>query len=102
MLAFFNGWARLFAGPSGVIARAIVGVPHDPELVDAFRGGVIGWCKQAMAETVARGEVGSDVRVDIARELGPALLWHRSSSPATRPPRSPSSPPYGRLLATVT
>jgi Tetracyclin repressor-like, C-terminal domain len=46
-----------------------------------FRAGVIGWRKEAMAETlgrgIARGEVRPDVPVDIARELGQAVLWHR-------------------------
>jgi AcrR family transcriptional regulator len=82
MLAVLNGWARFFASPTGAIAPAIVGaMPHDPELREAFREGVIGWRKQAMTETlergIARGEVRADVRVDVARELGQALLWHR-------------------------
>jgi AcrR family transcriptional regulator len=82
MLAILQGWADFFGGPQGVIGPAVVGaMPHDPELAEAFRGGVIAWRKQAMAETIARGiargEVRSDVRVDIARELGQAVLWHR-------------------------
>ena len=82
MLAILHGWADFFASPVGVIGPAIVGaMPHDPELAEAFRIGVIGWRKKAMAETldrgIARGEVRPDVEVEIARELGQAVLWHR-------------------------
>ena len=92
MLAILRGWADFFAGPDGVIGPAIVGaMPHDPELAEAFRGGVIAWRKEAMSETlrrgIERGEVRSDVRVDVARELGQAFLWHRflvTGDPITR------------------
>lgn len=82
MLAVLHGWRRFFASPQGAIGPAIVGaMPHDPELADAFRHGVIGWRKRAMADIiargVARGEVRPDIRVDVARELGQAILWHR-------------------------
>jgi len=82
MLAILHGWADFFASPVGVIGPAIVGaMPHDPELAEAFREGVIGWRKKAMAETlqrgILRGEVRPDVKVEIARELGQAVLWHR-------------------------
>jgi AcrR family transcriptional regulator len=82
MLAILHGWADFFASPVGVIGPAIVGaMPHDPELAEAFRGGVIGWRKKSMSETlergIARGEVRPDVEVEIARELGQAVLWHR-------------------------
>lgn len=82
MLAILNGWAAFFAGPEGAIAPAIVGaMPHDPELAEAFRDGVISWRKREMAAVVsrgiARGEVRDDVRLDVARELGQAILWHR-------------------------
>jgi AcrR family transcriptional regulator len=82
MLAILNGWAAFFASPEGTIAPAIVGaMPHDPELADAFRSGVIGWRKQEMATVIKRGiergEVRESVRYDIARELGQAVLWHR-------------------------
>lgn len=82
MLAILRGWKAFFDSPEGVIAPAIVGaMPHDPELASAFREGVIGWRKRAMTETigraVSRGEVRADVGVDVARELGQALLWHR-------------------------
>ena len=82
MLAVLNGWARFFASPTGAIAPAIVGaIPHDPELAEAFREGVIGWRKEEMGKLlergVRRGDVRPDVRIDIARELGQAILWHR-------------------------
>jgi AcrR family transcriptional regulator len=82
MLAILNGWAAFFASPAGAIAPAIVGaMPHDRELADAFRSGVIGWRKQEMAAVIRRGidrgEVRENVRFDIARELGQAILWHR-------------------------
>jgi AcrR family transcriptional regulator len=82
MLAILHGWADFFASPVGAIGAAIVGVaPHDPDLAEAFRHGVMGWRKQAMAEVlqraIARGEVRADVRVEVARELGQAILWHR-------------------------
>ena len=82
MLAVLGGWAQFFASPAGAIGPVIVGaMPHDPELAEAFRQGVIGWRKAAMEEILRRGirraEVRADVRVEVARELGQALLWHR-------------------------
>jgi AcrR family transcriptional regulator len=82
MMAILNGWAEFFASPRGAIGVAIVGaMPQDPELAAAFRDGVIGWRKQAMGETLTRaidrGEVRPDVPVEVARELGQAMLWHR-------------------------
>lgn len=82
MLAILRGWAELFAGPAGAVATAIIGaMPHDAELATAFRGGVIAWRKEAMAEMltrgIERGEVRPDVRFEVARELGQAFLWHR-------------------------
>jgi AcrR family transcriptional regulator len=82
MLAVLHGWSRFFAGPEGAIGPAIVGaMPHDPELAEALRQGVIGWRKSAMADIIARGvsrgEVRPDVRLDVVRELGQAMLWHR-------------------------
>ena len=82
MLAILRGWKTFFDSREGVIAPAIIGaIPHDPELAAAFRDGVIRWRKDAMTETieraVSRGEVKPGVRVDVARELGQALLWHR-------------------------
>jgi AcrR family transcriptional regulator len=82
MLAILRGWSQLFHSPRGIVATAIVGaMPHDPELAAAFRDGVIAWRKEAMAATleraIARGEVRHDVPVEVARELGQAVLWHR-------------------------
>ena len=82
MLAVLHGWRRFLAGPQGAIGAAIVAaMPHDPALADAFRNGVIGWRKAAMAEIidrgVRRGEVRPDIPVEVARELGQAVLWHR-------------------------
>ena len=82
MLAILRGWAEFFSSPQGAVATAIVGaMPHDPELAAAFRDGVIAWRKEAMSEmlsrAVARGEVRADVPVEVARELGQAVLWHR-------------------------
>ncbi len=82
MLAILRGWAEFFASPRGVIGVAIVGaMPQDPELATAFRDGVIGWRKEAMAEllerAIDRGEVRSNVAFEVARELGQAMLWHR-------------------------
>jgi len=54
---------------------------QDPELADAFRADVIGWRKQEMSALlergVARGDVRPDVPVELARELGQSVLWHR-------------------------
>lgn len=82
MLAVLRGWGRFFDSSEGAMGPVIVGaMPHDAELAEAFRSGVIGWRKAAMGDiltrAVARGEVRADVRVDIARELGQAILWHR-------------------------
>ena len=82
MLSVLRGWASFFASREGAIGPAIVGaMPHDGELADAFRRGLIGWRKEAMIAIiqrgVSRGEVRPDVRVDVARELGQAMLWHR-------------------------
>lgn len=82
MLVVLEAWREFFTGRNGVVAAAIVGaMPHDPELAQAFRDGVIGWRKQAMTDLlergIARGEVHPDVRIDVARELGQAFLWHR-------------------------
>ena len=51
------------------------------ELTAAFQNDVIGWRKEEMAALlsrgIARGDVRSDVPVEIARELGQSVLWHR-------------------------
>ncbi len=82
MLAILQGWADFFAGPQGVIAPAVVGaMPHDPELAEAFRGGVIACTSgRTSPRAIPRAIVSAIAclrRVDVARELGQALLWHR-------------------------
>ena len=82
MLAILRGWAQLFTGPQASVVRAaIAATAHDPELAEAFREDVIGWRKTEMAGLLARGvergDVRADVPVEIARELGQSVLWHR-------------------------
>ncbi|MCV7279495.1 TetR/AcrR family transcriptional regulator [Mycolicibacterium flavescens] len=82
MLAVLRGWAALFTGPQAAVIRAAIGAAaHDPALTEAFRTGVIGWRKTEMAALLARGvdrgDVRADVPVEIARELGQSVLWHR-------------------------
>ncbi len=82
MLAVLRGWVGLFTGPqAAVIKAAVAAAAHDPELTAAFRDDVIGWRKQEMAALlqrgIDRGDVRADVPVEIARELGQSVLWHR-------------------------
>jgi len=82
MLAILRGWAALLTGPQAAVLRAAVAAAaHDPELTAAFQQDVIGWRKQEMAALLARGidrgDVRPDVPVEIARELGQSVLWHR-------------------------
>jgi AcrR family transcriptional regulator len=82
MLAILRGWAALFTGPDAAVLRAAIAAgAHDPELTAAFQKDVLGWRKQEMATLlsrgVARGDVRADVPVEIARELGQSVLWHR-------------------------
>ena len=82
MLAVLRGWVALFTGPPAAAARAMVAaMAHDAELAIAFRDGVIGWRKEEMAALltrgIARGDVRADVPLEIARELGQSVLWHR-------------------------
>jgi AcrR family transcriptional regulator len=82
MLAVLRGWAALFTGPDAAVLRAaIAAAAHDPELTAAFQNDVIGWRKNEMTALlergVARGDVRADVPVEIARELGQSVLWHR-------------------------
>lgn len=82
MLAILRGWAALFTGPQAAVIRAgIATAANDPEFADTFRTEVIGWRKKEMAELLARGisrgDVRADVPVEIARELGQSVLWHR-------------------------
>ena len=82
MLAILRGWAAVLTGPGARIVHAVVAAMGDDEdFAAAFRDGVIGWRKQEMAELlargVARGDVRPDVPVELARELGQGVLWHR-------------------------
>jgi AcrR family transcriptional regulator len=82
MLAMLRGWVTLFTGPMAPLLRAVIGaMTHDDVLTDAFRTDVIGWRKDQMGELlargIARGEVRSDVPLDIVRELAQSVLWHR-------------------------
>ncbi len=82
MLAVLRGWAALFTAPqAAVVAEIIAAMAHDADLAAAFRGDVIGWRKEEMsallARGVARGDVRADVPIEIARELGQSVLWHR-------------------------
>jgi AcrR family transcriptional regulator len=82
MLAVLRSWAELFTAPqAAAVAGVIAAMAHDADLAAAFRGDVIGWRKEEMsallARAIARGEVRADIPVDIARELGQSVLWHR-------------------------
>jgi AcrR family transcriptional regulator len=82
MLAILRGWADLFTGPEAPVLRAaIAAAAHDPELTATFQNDVIGWRKKEMATLlsrgIARGDVRADVPIEIARELGQSVLWHR-------------------------
>lgn len=82
MLAVLRGWAALFDGPQAAAMSAVIGaMVHDDELAAAFRTGVISWRKDEMAAVlqrgIDRGDVRADVPVEIARELGQSVLWHR-------------------------
>lgn len=82
MLAVLRGWAELFAGDGAALMRSvIVAVAADPELGSTFRTDVIGWRKDEMnallARGIERGQVRPDIPVDVVRELGQSVLWHR-------------------------
>lgn len=82
MLAVLRGWVALFQPPGGAAMIAIIAaMAHDRELASTFRDDVIGWRKDEMAALLARGiergDVRSDVPIEIARELGQSVLWHR-------------------------
>ncbi|WP_315836333.1 TetR/AcrR family transcriptional regulator [Bradyrhizobium prioriisuperbiae] len=82
MLAVLRGWLALFSGAEAGALRAVVtAMSHDQQLAETFRRDVIGWRKDEMVALlqrgIARGDVRSDVSVDIARELGQSVLWHR-------------------------
>ncbi|MGY1601870.1 TetR/AcrR family transcriptional regulator [Geodermatophilus sp. SYSU D00815] len=82
MLAILRGWAAVLTGPGSRVVQAVVtAMADDPDFAAAFREGVIGWRKREMADLlargIARGDVRPDVPVEIARELGQGVLWHR-------------------------
>jgi AcrR family transcriptional regulator len=82
MLMVLRSWAAVLTGPGAPVIRAVVtAMTQDPDFVTAFRGGVIGWRKEEMARLLARGvergDVRPDVPVDLLRELGQGVLWHR-------------------------
>lgn len=82
LLAVLRAWAALFTGESGPVMRSvIVAVASDPELEAMFRGEVLGMRKAEMTaligRAVDRGEVRADVPIEIVRELGQSVLWHR-------------------------
>jgi AcrR family transcriptional regulator len=82
MLAVLRGWAAVLTGPGHRVIQAVVtAMVADPEFARAFRESVIGWRKEEMARLLARGvergDVRPDVPVDLLRELGQGVLWHR-------------------------
>lgn len=82
LLAVLRAWAALFTGETGPLMRSvIVAVASDPELEATFRGEVLGMRKAEMTaligRAVDRGEVRADVPVELVRELGQSVLWHR-------------------------
>lgn len=82
MLAVLRGWAALFTGERAAMMRSvIVAVAADPELAATFRRNVIGFRKDEMnallARAIERGEVRPDVPIELTRELGQSVLWHR-------------------------
>jgi hypothetical protein len=77
-----RAWAALFTGEGAALMRSVVmAVAADPELAATFRSEVIGMRKEEMnailARAVDRGEVRADVPVELVRELGQSVLWHR-------------------------
>lgn len=59
----------------------IVAVAADPELASTFRTDVVGWRRDEMnallARGMERGQVRPGIPVDVVRELGHSVLWHR-------------------------
>src|SRR5688572_2803648 len=56
MVAVLRGWAAFFRTPNGRISPALVGaLPHDRDLEQAFRHGMMAWRKEAMADLIRRG-----------------------------------------------
>jgi hypothetical protein len=66
--------------PEELACPAIAAGAHD-QLAAAFQKDVLGWRKNEMAmllsRGIARGDVRADVPVEITRELGQSVLWHR-------------------------
>lgn len=82
ILAVLQAWKDLFAGKTGPLMRSVLmAVAVDPELEATFRADVIGMRKREMdlifARGVERGEVRADAPVELLRELGQSVLWHR-------------------------
>ncbi|UXA20250.1 TetR/AcrR family transcriptional regulator [Mycobacterium sp. SMC-4] len=82
MLAVLRSWAALFAGDTATLMRSVVAaVIGDDELATVFRHDVLGRRKTEMDELLARavrrGEVRPDAPVELVRELGQSVLWHR-------------------------
>jgi AcrR family transcriptional regulator len=82
VLAVLRAWAALFTGETGPLMRSVItAVAVDGELEAMFRTEVIGMRKDEMdaifARGIERGDVRPDVPVDLARELGQSVLWHR-------------------------
>lgn len=83
VIELLGQWAELFTSRLGAaVGPAIVGaLPQDPALARAFREGIVIRHTQemaaALARGIARGEVRTDVPVEMVAELGQAMLWHR-------------------------
>ncbi|MGB3233720.1 MAG: TetR/AcrR family transcriptional regulator [Mycobacterium sp.] len=82
MLAVLRAWAALFTGERAALMRSVVmAVTADPDLESTFRTDVMGWRKDQMTalltRAVERGEVRPDCPVEVVRELGQSVLWHR-------------------------
>lgn len=82
MLTVLRAWAILFAGDAAPLMRSVIlAVSADPELETTFRADVIGMRKDEMTAIITRGiergDVRADVPVDLVRELGQSVLWHR-------------------------
>ena len=82
LLEVLRAWAQLFTGGSGPLMRSVItAVMTDPELEAAFRADVLGMRKDEMSALIRRGiergEVRADVPVELVRELGQSVLWHR-------------------------
>ncbi len=82
LLEVLRAWAQLFTGGSGPLMRSVItAVMTDPELEATFRADVLGMRKDEMSALIRRGiergEVRADVPVELVRELGQSVLWHR-------------------------